>query len=60
MAQMPEPTIKYIDTGMTRANAANCMDGWIQPGPKLEMAKEPHVKVTEAVTMTTSRKFQYY
>ncbi len=33
MAQMLEPIVKYIETGMTRASATNCMDGWTQPGP---------------------------
>ncbi len=58
MAQMPEPAVKYTETGMTGASAASCMDGWTQPGPEPEMAKEPHVKAAEAVTVTVSQKSQ--
>jgi hypothetical protein len=58
MAQMPEPAVKYTETGMTGASAASCMDGWTQPGPEPEMVKEPHVKAAEAVTVTVSQKSQ--
>lgn len=58
IAQMPEPAVKYTETGMTGASAASCMDGWTQPGPEPEMAKEPHVKAAEAVTVTVSQKSQ--